>query len=61
MNGREMDIGRGGIHVVMAHKRLEDGEVYAGFGQGRAEGMAERVRMTSLHTGPNAVIAKYRT
>ena len=45
----------------MTHECLEDGEVYTGFGQSCAEGMAQRVRMAGLHTGPGAVITEHRT
>ena len=53
-----MDVLGRGVDVGVSEQRLHDGEVDAGLGQGGAEGVAKRVRMSSGDLGLGAVIAK---
>src|SRR5580765_4235364 len=54
----QMNVRHRRIDVIVAHQRLEDGEVHSGLGQGSTESVPQCVRMASWHTGPRAVIAE---
>ncbi len=56
----EMDIGGRGIDMVVTHQRLQHRQVHPGLGQGGAERVPQRVRMTGRHPGDRPVIAKHR-
>ena len=60
MSRGEMDVGGGGVDVVVAHQRLQHRQVHAGLGQRGAEGVPQRVRMTRRHPGLVPVIAEDR-
>jgi len=58
MLGRQVDVGGGRVHVVVAHERLHHRQVHAGLGESGAEAVTERVRVPGGNTGALAVIAK---
>ena len=53
-----MDVGRGGVDVVMAHERLDHGQVDARLGQGCAEAVPEGMGVPSGDPGFGAVVAE---
>ena len=60
MGGSEVDVGRGRVHVVMAHQRLDHGQVHACLSQGRAKTVPEGVGVPGGDTGFGPVVAENR-
>ncbi len=54
-----MDVGRGGVDVVMAHERLDHGEVDARLGQRGAEAVAQRMGVPGGDAGLGTVVAEH--